>query len=653
MSHPIQGKAKEKQGEFDEKTVTKKPYQFLHINVLREYLEHQLSTDQLPFGFDLERALDDWVFLCFFVGNDFLPHLPTLEIRENAIGLLSEIYKKVLPSTGYLTDNGFIHFDRVELVLREVALLEDNILVTRLEKEKAIEARKKRRAQEARMSERGGLKRSHDEDKTDDSDRNQMKNNEAAASLRAALLNETSSPSSSSEQAAKKQRVESGAVVTSTSEKSDLSTSTDSQVTEEVQPEDPVRLGEQGWKERYYKVKFGVGMNDTSFFKKFSEAYAQGLLWVLQYYYRGCCSWTWFFPYHYAPFTSELRDLKEHDLKFELGKPFKPYEQLMGVLPAASGTILPASYHNLMTDPDSPIIDFYPQNFVIDLNGKKQSWMGVALLPFIDEQRLLDALKPLESTFTEEEKMRNSIGTDLLFVHSSHPLSSQLASLPSPKEDKNNATPVWIDMDSKLSGGMFGKVQSSKHNYLDRSYPLPFEGLEEILQCKVICCNYGIPPLPEGQDYKRGLLPDVVLPPRILSPSDFMVTSPYYRQQNSSARRMINHTIGDSRQYKSPTQPYPVSRPPQEYRDNRYRTYPPSSHDIRHYDRDSRGRDQRDENPRYRDHRSPQEYRYDSKQRDYRQQQQDYRHDYRQQQQDYRHDSRQQDYRHHSQQGYR
>ncbi|KAJ3025451.1 hypothetical protein HDV00_012714, partial [Rhizophlyctis rosea] len=89
----------------------------------------------------------------------------------------------------------------------------------------------------------------------------------------------------------------------------------------------------------------------------------------------------------------------------------------MGVLPAASGQHIPEAFRELMTNPNSPIIDFYPVEFELDMNGKKQDWEAVVKICFIDEGRLVKALRARENQLTKEEKMRNRHGSSWVFTY--------------------------------------------------------------------------------------------------------------------------------------------------------------------------------------------------------------------------------------------
>jgi len=110
---------------------------------------------------------------------------------------------------------------------------------------------------------------------------------------------------------------------------------------------------------------------------------------------------------------------------FPLGTPFCPYEQLMGVLPLASKDNIPSAYHDLMYDPNSPILGFYS----LDFNGKKENWEAIVKIPFIDEKRL----KPMasrEHRLMEAEKQRNGFGTSTRFSYNSGEPTRYPSSLP-------------------------------------------------------------------------------------------------------------------------------------------------------------------------------------------------------------------------------
>ena len=113
-------------------------------------------------------------------------------------------------------------------------------------------------------------------------------------------------------------------------------------------------------------------------------------------------------------------------IDFELSTPFSPIEQLMAVLPSESATALPEPCRDLMLSPTSEIADFYPRDVPVDPNGKAMPWLWVLLLPFIDEERLVETVAPKLAELTPEESKRNTPSSSRLFVHASHPLAQKM-----------------------------------------------------------------------------------------------------------------------------------------------------------------------------------------------------------------------------------
>ena len=158
-------------------------------------------------------------------------------------------------------------------------------------------------------------------------------------------------------------------------------------------------------------------------------------------------------------------------------KPFAPLEQLMSVFPAASRSHVPEPWGKLMMDPECPIIDFYPEDFKIDLNGKKYAWQGVALLPFVEENRLKAVLKDVYPLLTKEEIRRNVRGDDRLYVREGHDGHGLLNAIYTDGFDQDQE----IHLDGKLFNGMSGKaLYSTVCTPTDGEFRSPVAGLKTI-----------------------------------------------------------------------------------------------------------------------------------------------------------------------------
>ncbi|GLB40750.1 putative multifunctional protein that exhibits several independent functions at different levels of the cellular processes [Lyophyllum shimeji] len=475
-------------------------FYLLHLSLMREYLDLEFRDIEpmLPFDYNLERIIDDFILLAVFVGNDFLPNLPDLHIHENGLEKLFDVYKKVLPAMdGYINESGSINTKRLQLVLDEMAVWEQEVFEKEYADANWYKGKQAKHLKEMELAQKRAklVLTAPQREIFDKVKAFVMENRHAATSThmrgaRLAMPNDFP--------ARERKFIEKLAEDLHLNVRWDeydeqdvnLVTLRFPGVQEELTPEPPVNgagtpiaksegdgdewedvdeedeesraaidrvlkkyekaqvvQDDEGggfdaryersmkekmdeWKRAYYRGKLEISYDDPKEMGDLVYTYVEGLQWVMHYYYSGVASWSWFYSYHYAPRISDLRGVDTMEFKFELGKPFRPFEQLMGVLPVASMEHIPSAYQDLMYDPNSSILDFYPLEFEQDLNGKKQDWEAIVKIPFIDEARLLKAMAAREHRLTPEEKQRNTFGTSTKFTFSTGEPTLYPSSLP-------------------------------------------------------------------------------------------------------------------------------------------------------------------------------------------------------------------------------
>ena len=325
-------------------------FYLMHLCIVREYLELEFQQLKEPeamgFPFDLERVIDDFILMAFFVGNDFLPNLPNLHINEGALAVMFKVYKDVLPKAGgYINERGVINLERLALLLDELSAVEYRFFESdvsdakwfkgkQMEKEDImVKGRSKRPEQLTMSSEQKKLfkvikqyvnnrpstgtsdplnmssllparDRKFVEDLADDLhlEWKTVENEEGERHLRLTfpekvVVDDDEDDYDQDEEAQLAllrviKRYDNAQVVDVTAD--EVKESANKKYEEKFQQ----------WKDKYYQSKFQWSTDNTEEMRKLTGNYVQGLQWVLFYYYRGVASWPWFFQYHYSPMIS-------------------------------------------------------------------------------------------------------------------------------------------------------------------------------------------------------------------------------------------------------------------------------------------------------------------------------------------------------------
>ncbi len=300
------------------------------------------------------RLIVDYTYICFFLGNDFLPRLPCLKIKSGSLNDIIILYKRVSWNLrGYMINKDYtVNMPFFHEFLEEIAYIENELLMQLSEQRYKDMSRFKFRLQHKTPYEKELEEFNYVENKYTD-------------------------------------------------------------IIQMGTPGWRIRYYNYHLKWVYrHDAEFERNLVPLC------TEYLQGTIWVLQYYLGLHQNWSWIYPYSVAPSAQDLCHALKPDtdteyminlnISFKTDIPVTPYVQLLSILPPDSAELLPPALKSLMTDKDSPIHYLYPLKITLALIGNKFWHECKAWLPHVDQDMLCNIVSAKSKYLSPLEQSRNT-----------------------------------------------------------------------------------------------------------------------------------------------------------------------------------------------------------------------------------------------------
>jgi len=175
-----------------------------------------------------------------------------------------------------------------------------------------------------------------------------------------------------------------------------------------------LEMDKKDFEVRYYRHYFKIHsyIMDIEYVNSICSKYIEGIQWVFNYYIGKLKDWRWYYPWRNAPLLTNLcvymnRRIYQND--FDERGPYKALEGLIYVLPPDSFKLMPSRWWILWDTLNHPIRYIYPIEYEIETYYKNMLWECEPILPNIEIEEVREYIKD----WMDEYENRNSVGEDM------------------------------------------------------------------------------------------------------------------------------------------------------------------------------------------------------------------------------------------------